>query len=296
MKNSFFLTASLILSCFVSLAAQAQERYRLSQPLEVRTMYRGVLEQSMELPTGTILEIDSFENIGRARYVTQNGQILTSRRGWVRVHNIELNRQPRYGSELEYGMDRFLRRTSREAYYVSEAIDQLGVRLGRVTRYEPIPQPRVQDRVVVRDTSFNSYEACYTQPRTQWVTMNQRQRSNGNRNALIGTGLAIGGLILSGSNDNGVRDLGRVVAVGGAALAVVGLVQVSNSQSPVTVYDTRCEQYYVRDTQVRTVYIENQRCSTERYYSRSWDREVEYFQTTCSGNRYYSFERNSQIW
>jgi hypothetical protein len=275
--------------------AMARDSYRLNQAMDVKILHRGLLEQAVQLPAGTIVEVDFSDSIGPQRYIERNGRVVMSRGGWVRLRNIELNRAPRYGSELEYGVSRFQQNSRFDDYFISSGIGQMAS-LIRSNRGYVTSAPVHTTTRTVTTTSFNSYEVCYSQPRTVWVTQNEAQARAGRRNALIGTGAAIAGILLSGSNDRGVSNVGTAIAVGGAAMAVVGLVQVSSSQNPITVHDQRCDQYYTRDTQVRTVYIDNRRCTTERYYSRSWDREVEYFQTTCSGSRYYTFERNSQIW
>lgn len=277
---------------FVVLSAQAFERYELTTPIDLKVYYRGVLEHVAQLPVGTQVDVDFMNRLGRVPYeTTPGGRIVHSRRGWVGVEGIRPVRRPHYGSDLEYAMRRVNARQYDEQFYVSEAIPSLAhfVRA-------PRPTPPVVRPIHTPAPGYNMYERCYVEPRTHWVTQKEEQARHGRRNTAIGAGAAVIGLILGGSNDSGVRNIGTALTIGGAALAAVGLVQMGTAQSPVTVYEQQCDQYYVRDTRVRTVTYQSQRCTTERYYSRSWDREVEYFQTTCSGTTYYSFERNPELW
>jgi hypothetical protein len=290
MKLNFWtslLTLGLTLSMSV---AQASERYRLTTSMGMKSLYRGVLEHVAEIPAGTIVEINLRNQIGPQLYEDENRRVFNSRRGWISIVNIEPQQRVYAGSELDYAIDRL--RRSRGDMFISETIFQNSNYLQPVRRHVP-----VRDPVVSRPApGFNSYEVCYVQPRTQWQTLNRQQADRGRTNAVIGGAATIAGLLLGGSDDRGVRNVGTALTLGGAVLATVGLVQMSNARGPVTVYDTRCDQYYRRDPRPRHVTIQNQRCVTERYYSREWNREVEYFTTTCSGATYYSFERNRQIW
>lgn len=280
------VSAWLMLALSV-LSAQANERFILNGPMELKVLNRGILEHVANLPAGTIIDVSSRDHLPPMRYVSDSRRILFSRSGWVRVDHFELNFRPRYGSEIEYAEDRMMRNRGYENFYISD------VYLQRAT-------PIIPDRRPVHYTTtrgnYNSYEVCYTQPRTAWVTVRDDQARVGRRNTAIGVGAAVAGILLGNSNNRDARNVGTVLTIGGAALATVGLVQISNSKDPITVYNEECRQHYVRDPQVRYVTIQNQRCTTERYYSRSWDREVEYFQTTCSSSRYYSFERHSDFW
>jgi hypothetical protein len=277
----------------MAMNAWASDLYELRSPMDVKMLYRGVLEHVAVLPAGTVVTVDFFDTLPRTRYQQQNGRILMSQRGWVSVENIQFSRHPRRGSDQEYALG-LLGPRSRASLFVSEAIPELSRYIGSNNRrpVRPAPAPVY----VPARPAYNMYEVCYEQPRTQWVTVKEEQARAGRRNTAIGAGAAIAGIILGGSNNRDVRNIGTAITIGGAALATVGLVQLSNSQGPVTVYDTTCEQYYIRDTRTRTVMINNQRCVTERYYSHSWDRQVEYFTTTCQGSRYYSFERHPDFW
>jgi hypothetical protein len=60
-----------------------------------------------------------------------------------------------------------------------------------------------------------------------------------------------------------------------------------------------CRRYY--QTQRRQVYINSQSCTTTRYYSSQWSgygghSSHEYFQTTCSGRSYMTFDRHQGVW
>lgn len=272
---------------------------RLMENFEIKVYERGELYHVATLPAGTEIRVDDYDSIGPSLYENKNGRLQHSRRGWIRLDQVLNAHIFRRGSELSQVSFDINRNSRRERFFVSETIFD-GARLigsGRVTvREEVVVTHTPARREVYVDHSFNSYDVCYLQPRQHLVTIKEGQARRGRRNTAIGVGIGIAGILLGGSDDRGVQNLGTAMAVGGAVLATVGLVQWSDSKSVVTTYDERCDRFYTRDTTVRQVYIEGQRCSTERYYSRSWDREVEYFQTTCSSGRYYSFERNNQIW
>lgn len=280
----------LLLSTVLTSQVFGAESYRLNRSIELKRFYRGVLEHIAVLPPGTEVTIDSRSKMGRGtRYEDLNRMIYPSRGEWVELIDFRLNFRPSRGSDLEYADHQVGRGSRHDRFYVSDQLYSLA-------SYVPPARPVYTPRPTYTTTSYNAYEVCYVQPRTQWVTVRDEQARAGRRNTAIGVGAAVAGVLLGNSNDRGTRNLGTVLTVGGAALATVGLVQISNSKDPITTYNEDCRQYYTRDTQVRYVTIQNQRCTTERYYSRSWDREVEYFQTTCSNARYYSFERNSDFW
>lgn len=295
MKIKVQSLVALVIFC-LSFKAMAYESYRLTSPIDLKVYDRGVMVQLAQLPVGTILEIDQRDRLGPTRFERQNGSIAYSQRGWVGVVNIELARSPRFHSDLEYAYNRFYRPHRGDRFYVSVAIDQLARYLGSTAPRRPAPPVYTPAPVPPRG-GVNMYEVCYERPRTQWVTTREDQARAGRRNTAIGAGAAVVGIILGGSNNGDLRNLGTALTIGGAALATVGLVQSSNARSPITVYDQSCETYYTRDTRTRTVMISGQRCVTERYYSRSWNHEVEYFQTTChGGQRFHSFERHPDFW
>lgn len=281
---------TLSLTLVISVAQASTARYQLTTSMGVKSLYRGVLEHVAEIPAGTIVDVDLNDQIGPQLYEDEHRRTMRSRRGWIALVHIEPSRRVHAGSELDYAMER-LRRDRRDIF-ISETVFDNAHYIQPARRYV-----EHRDTVITRPApGFNSYEVCYAQPRTQWQTLNREQADRGRNNAVIGGAAAIAGILLGGSNDRGVRNVGTALTVGGAVLATVGLVQMSNARGPVTVYDTRCDQYYRRDPSPRRVVINNQRCTTTRYYSREWDREVEYFTTSCSGSTYYSFERNNQIW
>lgn len=276
---------------------------RMTSTLDVKVYERGQLYHAGTFPAGTEVRIDDNYSIGPSLFETSDGRYLHSKRGWIRVKRILNPHIFRRGSYAEESAQNINRNSDYQEFFVSAGVYDLSHDIRRLPRervvvreevyVEPAP---IRREVYVEETFTNSYDVCYLQPRRHLVTMKEEQARRGRRNTAIGVGVGIAGIILGGSNNRDMRNLGTAMTIGGAVLATVGLVQWSDARTVVTTYDQRCDRYYTRDTVVRQVYIEGQRCSTERYYSRSWDREVEYFQTTCSGNRYYSFERNNQIW
>lgn len=279
--------------CFCSLASsQAKELFTLTKSVELKRYYRGVLEHVAILPPGTDVTIDSYSRLSRStRYEDVTRRIFRSRNEWIELVDFRLNFRPIRGTDLDYAQMDLERRTHRDRFFISETFTHFSDDFAPSS-----PAPIYSPRPIYNHSGYDTYEVCYAQPRTQWVTVRDEQARAGRTNTAIGIGAAVAGILLGNSSDRGTRNLGTVLTIGGAALATVGLVQISHAKDPITTYNDECRQYYTRDTQVRYVTIENQRCTTERYYSRSWDREVEYFQTTCSSQRYYSFERNSQFW
>ncbi len=290
--DRFLLLIGLFLSASVANALEL----RLESSIEVKAFHRGELAHVGTLPGATIISIDEYDTLGPTFYETKAGHVRRSRGGWVRLKRVENSHIFRPGSLASDVSFDINRNSRREDFFVSEQVFEIASRLRTEVRTEVIHSRPVTRTDVYVDNSFNSYDVCYVQPRNHLVTIKEDQARRGRRNTAIGVGIGVVGILLGGSNDRGVQNLGTAMTIGGAVLATVGLVQWSDSKSVVTTYDERCDRFYTRDTVVREVYLDGRRCHTERYYSRSWDREVEYFQTTCSGARYYSFERHSQIW
>lgn len=264
----------LVLVAFFSLTSTAWasfvEEFRLNHRMEMRVAHGNSgtrLHFAGRLPPGTIVEIDTRERL----------------RGWLEVRNIRTDdRRVERDRDFQRAQDD-LRYSTRSRFYIESDVTYLG---DFVRPYRPAPPVHP-----VRPPSggFNAYQVCYEQPYQRWHTQNEQQARNGRRNTAIGIIGIIGGQIIGG-------DVGDVISIGSAVLAGVGLVQIASSQSPVTYYDTRCDTYYTRDTRTYRHQLDGRSCTTYRYYSRDWNREVEYFRTTCSGNSFYTFERSSRIW
>ena len=148
----------------------------------------------------------------------------------------------------------------------------------------PTPSRPVVSRVVY-DTY--SYDRCYQVPMNRYRVIDQKQRDRGNALTVIGIGAGIFGQLIGGTE-------GDIISGVGLGLGIVGLVDLSQSTEVIFDSRTECRQYY--QTEVRYVTIQQRRCETTRYYTSGWGRSTEYFETTCSGDRYMTFERNNQVW
>lgn len=157
---------------------------------------------------------------------------------------------------------------------------------------------RTKTTPVVTEVTYdhNEYRTCYERPRTRLVTYTDQRQANRGRKKVVG-GLigVIGGQLLGKATGN--ENLGDAVSAVGAAVAVYGAVEVADASEIIyqdNGYD--CRSYYQVDRRVYKHRVERQRCETRRYYSNRWGAEHEYFETTCSGRRYMTFERNTEIW
>ncbi|MBD66183.1 MAG: hypothetical protein CME62_13310 [Halobacteriovoraceae bacterium] len=170
-------------------------------------------------------------------------------------------------------------------------------RSGRYTNRGPRGR-RGRNKVVVTTTTtapvvydHEEYVACYERPKTRLIEYTDTRKAKRGRNKVIG-GLAaiLGGAIIGG-------DAGNVVAAAGVGLTAWGAIEVADSSEIIYVdngYD--CRSYYTVDTRRYTKRIEGRQCTTTRYYTTRWGQTHEYFETTCSGRRYMTFERNADIW
>ena len=280
-NQGFWVLIGLFFSFATPLWASVYEEYRLNRPMDMRMAYDNSRQLHFieTLPRDTVV------------IVKRDHQRF---RGWLEVTEIRagsfaIERDRR----LQRAQDEMRFASHRDRFYVDDNITRSATYLGRVrqSNHRPphIPRPVEPRPYYGSSPSFNAYHVCYEQPYQRWETTNQQQARQGRNNALIGIVGVIGGQIIGG-------DAGNVISVGSALLTGYGLVQMSSAQSPVTYYNTQCDQYYTRDTRVRHHRLEGRSCTTHRYYSRDWNREVEYFRTTCSGSTYYSFERNRNIW
>lgn len=142
----------------------------------------------------------------------------------------------------------------------------------------------------------NEYVACYERPKSRLVTYtNERQARRGRGKVIGGAAGAIFGQIFGAVT--GEEEIGDAISVVGAAVAVYGAVEVADASEIIYLdngYD--CRSYYQADRRVYNHRIERKSCTTKRYYSNRWGQEHEYFETTCSGRTYMTFERNTEIW
>lgn len=142
----------------------------------------------------------------------------------------------------------------------------------------------------------NEYLACYERPKSRLVTYTDTRQARRGRGRVVGGLIGmIGGQVVGEvtGNDN----LGDAISVVGAAVAIYGSVEVANASEIIYLdngYD--CQTHYQVDRRVYNHRVNRQRCVTKRYYSNRWGSEHEYFETTCSGRRYMTFDRTTEIW
>jgi hypothetical protein len=138
-------------------------------------------------------------------------------------------------------------------------------------------------------------ESCYDRAYNAWREESERRREEGAAKTIIGTGLGVLGQIIAGVSDNDAgRAAGNIVTGVGVGLAAYGMFEMASASFTPPHMMNQCRDFYYTET--RPVVIERQRCTTTRYYSNSWGRTHEYFETRCSTKTYYSFERNSHFW
>lgn len=171
-------------------------------------------------------------------------------------------------------------------------------RTEREVKIERAVETRPRRSTVVREVSYdhNEYVACYERPKTRLVTYtNERQARRGNGKVIGGAAGAVFGQIFGAVT--GKEQLGDAISAVGLAVAVYGAVEVADASEIIYLdngYD--CRSYYTADVRVYRHRVERQSCTTKRYYSNRWGQEHEYFETTCSGRKYMTFERNTEIW
>jgi hypothetical protein len=134
---------------------------------------------------------------------------------------------------------------------------------------------------VVTSCQATNYDEAYR----RWDDERRAVQSDrGTTNTIVGIGAILFGTILQGNNDEDVRNFGTGLAIGGAALATYGLVQIADSSQPLP--HTVCSQNYLRET--RIVMVERQQCETTRYMDRYSSRS--YYEVRCQNDRFVTFE------
>jgi hypothetical protein len=258
--------------------------------LKVRVFENGYgspLREYLDLPRGTVITVDEFDTIGRQLMVDRYGNIKRSGRGWYRVEAVKLR-----GNVSDRAL-RKMRKLNRHSYdreyYVSQSIERFSRPIGGGDVYVPPTD------VVVRPT-FDSYNVCYVKAYDRYTALEKKQKiEQGTGQTIIGIGAIVGGLILGQSSDQGAQVVGDILTVGGAFLTAVGMVNIASADD--VFIDSRCRNYYTLDTRrVRRFTSRGQSCVTRRYYSTSWNRTVEYFETTCGSYNYFSFEARREFW
>jgi hypothetical protein len=271
--------------------ARVIQRKMRSSPVHFITLFQG-----------TRLEVNMNPAINRNR---ARGKKL------VRV-NIVYSDNLYYGSDSDKVMNinsayrKDYRSTNgvKVAYFMNKRDLKPVKRRRVVVEQEPTHYPRYEDRPGYSDSrrgyedrpryDDNSYEVCYEAPRRRYKEVVDQQRyRRGTTTAATGAIITGLGLIIGG-------DAGNIVAGAGAGIGIFGLIEMgSSTQTFFENGNVDCRRYY--QTQRRQVYINSQSCTTTRYYSSQWSgygghSSHEYFQTTCSGRSYMTFDRHQGVW
>lgn len=140
--------------------------------------------------------------------------------------------------------------------------------------------------VIVTNNSCSSdyFDRAYD----SWRIRNEEQRRRGQGRAVLGTAAAIGGLILRQSDNGVVSTIGTGVALGGTAIAAMGLVDMASSNMSLPHMNPICQQTYVTET--RRVVVERQECVTTRYSEQTRHSSRYYYEVNCQNKRYVTFE------
>ncbi len=137
----------------------------------------------------------------------------------------------------------------------------------------------------------NEYMACYEKARRRVITIDQKKERRGAGKVLGGFIGALVGEIIGGKE-------GKIITAVSTGVAIYGAVEVSSARD--IVYETDgydCYSYYTVDTRYHSYRNrDGRRCTTRRYYTNRWNGTHEYFETTCSGHTYVTFERSEEIW
>lgn len=143
----------------------------------------------------------------------------------------------------------------------------------------------VSSRVVVTNTCGPEvYDRAYNQWRIRNEELKKRARSRATTGAII----AIGGIILGGSDNDVARGSGQVMMIGGATLIALGLVDLNNANMSLPHLDSSCRSSYV--TEVRRVEIERRYCTTTKYTESGRYSSRSYYEVNCESERYVTFE------
>lgn len=283
-----WLTALLMVSTVITSVYAERVRLRGNVRVYQRVGYR--LEEKVTFQRDTVLQISNqmfrVDRLGPAR----------------RVRAVNL---PRYNdSYYREDMASEINRNSDYADYFVADRDimnnsvTIGGGSGPVYNPPVVVQPRPVPAPAPR---YELIERCYERPKTYVRQTNRSQQQRGNRNIVGGILGAIGGQVIG--DITGDDRLGDIISVVGLGFAAVGAVQVATATEVFEQsggYD--CTQYYTRINRPYHFSRYDQRtrrnvsCTTYRYESRDWGSSYEYFETTCNGSRYVTFERSREIW
>jgi len=289
---------ALIVSTLPAMARSV--RFTGGADFKIRVFDGNVLREFLEIPVNAVIKYDEYSNIGRQRMVDRAGRTQMSGLGWFRVETIRIREQVSGRTQMK--INQLNENSYHRSFYVSQSAVERFSRPVRgsqvyVDTYVPPTQYVPPVEIDVRPT-FNAYDVCYVKAYDRYTQLEKKQkREQGAGKIAVGVFGTIAGIALGQSDDQVVSGIGTGIAVGGLFLTGLGMVEMASANDQIFV-DSRCRSYYKRDKRVTRFNQRGQTCKTTRYYSRSWRREVQYFETTCSSSRkkYYSFKPHRDYW
>lgn len=172
-------------------------------------------------------------------------------------------------------------------FYMSERDYNRSIDLSNNRR--PVIEPTRPVRPTRPAYDRESYVRCFERPSQMVTRVNQSKRDRGNGRLVGGGAIALIGQLAGG-------DVGDVLTVVGAGVAIAGVIDLSTAKEQVfqgSYYD--CQRYYTRGRTIND--RRNRGCTVTRYYSSSWEGTTEYFERTCGRNQgSYHFNRAEVDW
>lgn len=132
----------------------------------------------------------------------------------------------------------------------------------------------------------SSYDRAYQ----NWSAAKEEQRRRGETRTAIGIIATIGGIILSGSDNQTTSTIGQGLALGGAFVTAWGLIELSDANSTYAPHlDPACGRSYRRE--VKRVVVERRECISTRYTEQGWGSSRTYYEVRCENRSYVTYER-----
>lgn len=174
--------------------------------------------------------------------------------------------------------------TTREAYARGEFRRSYRRPVTTTTTTTIIHDEPVRYRGPVCDGGY--YDRAYQ----RWSEAKREQEERGRRRATVGILTTIGGIILSGSDNETVSTIGTGMAVGGVFLTTWGLVEMADANSTYAPHlDPACSGSFRRET--KRVVVERRECISHRYTEHGWGSSRTYYEVRCESRSYVTYER-----
>lgn len=145
--------------------------------------------------------------------------------------------------------------------------------------------PVIRQSTVINSCGADAYDHAYQ----RWAELKEKQRRRGQTKAAVGLGVNIIGTLLSTSKNDDTRALGQGLALGGAALTLLGLVEIADADIGAPHLMPGCAGAYIQET--RRVVVEERQCVSTRYTENAWGSSRSYYEVRCENHSYVTFER-----